>query len=73
MLSQWLQLQGGANAEDQVERFEQAHASAGLTVAEVAPLIADLLQLPADERYSTARLMAEKNVDRLGVQDLCSQ
>src|SRR6516162_9753818 len=47
MLSQWLELQDAANAEEQLERVERALAAAGLKVAEVAPLIADLLQLPA--------------------------
>jgi class 3 adenylate cyclase len=47
MFSQWLELQGGANSQEQFERLERALASAGLKVAEIAPLIADLLQLPA--------------------------
>jgi class 3 adenylate cyclase/predicted ATPase len=65
MLSQWLELQGGANDEEQLERLERALASAGLTVAEAAPLIADLLQLPAGERYSTLTLTAEAKRRRL--------
>jgi predicted ATPase len=33
MFSQWLELQGGANAQEQLERLERALASAGLMVA----------------------------------------
>jgi class 3 adenylate cyclase len=64
MLSQWLQLQSGS-AEEQFEVLERALSSAGLTVAEVAPLIADLLQLPAGERYSTLTLTADEKRRRL--------
>src|SRR5215469_1422992 len=60
MLAQWLELQGGANAREQVERLERALAAADLTVSEVAPLIADLLQLPADERYAALIFTAEQ-------------
>jgi predicted ATPase len=65
MLSQWLELQGGANDGEQLERLERALASAGLTVAETAPVIADLLQLPAGERYLTSTLTAEQQRRRL--------
>ena len=65
MLSQWLELQGGANAEEQCERLERALASAGLKVTEIAPLIADLLQLPAGERYPALTLTAEEKRRRL--------
>jgi class 3 adenylate cyclase len=43
MLSQWLALQGGDSAQEQFERLERALAAAGLTGAEIAPLIANLL------------------------------
>src|SRR5262245_49371457 len=50
MLSQWLELQGDTNGEEQCERLERALLLAGLKVADIAPLIADLLQVPAGER-----------------------
>ncbi|MBV8454429.1 MAG: AAA family ATPase, partial [Deltaproteobacteria bacterium] len=56
MLSRWLELQDATNTEEQFERVERALLSAGLNVAEVAPLIADLLQLPAGDRYSAPAL-----------------
>ena len=65
MFSQWLELQGGVNAQEQLERLERALTSAGLKVVEVAPLIVDLLQLPAGERYSAPSLMAEEKRRRL--------
>ena len=65
MFSQWLELQGGANAQEQLERLERALASAGLVVAEIAPLIADFLQLPPDERYPAPILTAEEKRRRL--------
>jgi len=65
MFSQWLELQGGANAQEQFERLERAVASAGLRVAEIAPLIIDLLQLPAGERYPAPTLTAEEKRRRL--------
>jgi class 3 adenylate cyclase/predicted ATPase len=64
MLTEWLQLQS-ASAEEQFQGLERALASAGLKVADVAPLIADLLQLPAGERYSTSTLTAEEKRRRL--------
>jgi class 3 adenylate cyclase/predicted ATPase len=65
MLSQWLQLQDAANTEEQCERLERALAAAGLKVAEIAPMIADLLQLPAGERYPASTLTAEQKRRRL--------
>ena len=65
MLSRWLELQGAANAEEQCERVERALVSAGLMVAEIAPLIADLLQLPAADRYPASTLPAEEKRRRL--------
>ncbi|HKU27350.1 MAG TPA: AAA family ATPase [Candidatus Sulfotelmatobacter sp.] len=65
MFSQWLELQGGANAQEQFDRLERALASAGVIVAEIAPLIADLLQLPAGERYPALALTAEEKRRRL--------
>jgi class 3 adenylate cyclase/tetratricopeptide (TPR) repeat protein len=65
MLSQWLELQDAANTEEQFERLERALASAGLKVAETAPLIADLLQLSAGERYPTSTLTGEQKRQRL--------
>jgi len=65
MLSRWLELQDAADHEEQFERIERALASAGLTVAEIAPLITDLLQLPAGERYPALILSAEQKRRRL--------
>ena len=65
MLSRWLELQGAANAAEQCERLERALVAAGLTVAEIAPLIADLLQLPAGDRYPASTLTAEEKRRRL--------
>ena len=65
MLSQWLELQGGADAREQFERLERALASTGLRVSEVAPLIADLLQLPLGDRYPQFNLAAEEKRRRL--------
>jgi class 3 adenylate cyclase/tetratricopeptide (TPR) repeat protein len=65
MLSQWLELQGATDSEEQLERVERALASAGLKVVEAAPLIADLLQLPAGERYPASTLTAEQKRRRL--------
>jgi class 3 adenylate cyclase/predicted ATPase len=64
MLSRWLELQE-ANSEERFQRIERALASAGLTVAEVAPQIAELLQLPAGERYSASILTAAQKRRRL--------
>ena len=65
MLSRWLELQDAANPEEQFKRVERALASAGLMVAEIAPLIGDLLQLPVGERYSTSNFTAEQKRRRL--------
>jgi predicted ATPase len=65
MLSQWLELQGGADAREQFVRLERALASTGLKVSEVAPLIADLLQLPLGDRYPQLTLTAEEKPRRL--------
>jgi predicted ATPase len=65
MLSQWLELQGGADAREQFVRLERALASTGLKVSEVAPLIADLLQLPLGDRYPQLTLTAEEKRRRL--------
>jgi class 3 adenylate cyclase len=51
MLSQWLELQGGTSPDDRLDRLDRALASVGLKPEEVAPLVADLLQLPVDQRY----------------------
>lgn len=65
MFSQWLELQGGANAREQLERLERALASAGLKIDEMSPLIADFLQLPPDERFPAPILTAEEKRRRL--------
>jgi hypothetical protein len=65
MLSQWLELQGATDRGEQLERVERALAAAGLKVAEAAPLIAELLQLPAGERYPALTLTAEQKRRRL--------
>src|SRR6266851_5527250 len=65
MLSRWLELQGGANAEEQAERLERGLSSAGLKPDEAAPLIADLLQLPLGERYASSTLTPEQQRRRL--------
>jgi predicted ATPase/class 3 adenylate cyclase len=65
MLSRWLDLQDAASTEERVERVERALASVGLTVVESAPLIAELLQLPTNERYPASSLTAEQKRRRL--------
>jgi class 3 adenylate cyclase len=65
MLSQWLQLEAGTNPDDRMERLERALAAAGLKPEEAAPLIADLLQLPAGERYPAITLTPEQKRRRL--------
>jgi predicted ATPase len=65
MLSRSLELQHVGNTEEQFERLEQALTLAGLGAAESAPLIADLLQLPAGERYPASALSAEQKCRRL--------
>jgi class 3 adenylate cyclase len=65
MLSQWLELQGGVSADERLGRLERAMASAGLKPAEAAPLVADLLQLPAGDRYPALTLTSEQKRRRL--------
>ena len=65
MLSRWLELQDAASSEERFERVERALASAGLKAAEIAPLITDLLQLPAGERYPASTLTADQKRRRL--------
>ena len=65
MLSQWLQLQGGANADEMLERLERALSSAGLKLDEAVPLIAELLQLPVGERYPALTMVPEQKRRRL--------
>jgi class 3 adenylate cyclase/tetratricopeptide (TPR) repeat protein len=65
MLSQWLELQGGVNADERLERLEQALASARLKPNEAVPLIADLLQLPVGGRYPVLTLTSEQKRRRL--------
>jgi tetratricopeptide (TPR) repeat protein len=65
MLSQWLDLQGGTNSNDRLERLERALASAGLKPEDAAPLIADLLQLPVGVRYPATTLNPAQRRRRL--------
>jgi class 3 adenylate cyclase/tetratricopeptide (TPR) repeat protein len=65
MISQWLELQGGVSADERLRRLERAMASAGLKPAEAAPLVADLLQLPAGDRYPPLTLTSEQKRRRL--------
>ncbi len=65
MLSQWLELQDAPNTDAQFQRVERALASGGLVVAEAAPLIAELLQLPTGERYPALSWTAEQKRRRL--------
>jgi class 3 adenylate cyclase len=65
MLSQWLQLQGDANANEMLERLERALASAGLKLDEAVPLVAELLQIPVGERYPALTMMPEQKRRRL--------
>jgi predicted ATPase/class 3 adenylate cyclase len=65
MLSRWLELEDATNLDEQYDRIERALVSARLKVAEVAPLIADLLQLPVDARYPRSTLTAEQKRRRL--------
>jgi class 3 adenylate cyclase len=65
MLLQWLQLQGGADADEMLARLERALASAGLKLDEAVPLVADLLQLPVGERYPALALVPEQKRRRL--------
>jgi class 3 adenylate cyclase/tetratricopeptide (TPR) repeat protein len=65
MLSQWLELQAGNSVGEQVSHLESALALAGLKLAEAAPLIGDLLQLPLRERYPALTLTPEQKRRRL--------
>ena len=65
MLAQWLELQGGSSSDGRLDRLDRALASAGLKPEEVAPLVADLLQLPVDERYPAVTLNPEQRRRRL--------
>jgi class 3 adenylate cyclase/tetratricopeptide (TPR) repeat protein len=65
MLSRWLELQDAANGEEQFQQVERALASAGLSVGEATPLIAELLQLPTSERYTASTLTSEQKRRRL--------
>jgi class 3 adenylate cyclase/tetratricopeptide (TPR) repeat protein len=65
MLSQWLQLQGGANADENLERLERALALAGVKLEEAVPLVAELMQLSVGERYPALSLMPEQKRRRL--------
>ena len=60
MLSQWLQLQGANDSEEQLERLERALASAGLKLDEAVPLVAELLQIPVGERYPALTMVPEQ-------------
>jgi class 3 adenylate cyclase len=51
MLSQWMELQGATNADEQTTRLELALSSAGLKPDEAAPVVADFLKLPVGDRY----------------------
>jgi class 3 adenylate cyclase/tetratricopeptide (TPR) repeat protein len=65
MLARWLELQEAVNVDDQCERIERALSSTGLTVSEAAPIIAELLGLPAGERYPPSVWTAEGKRRRL--------
>src|SRR5262249_40410186 len=65
MLSQWMELQDGANPDDRFERLERAVSSAGLKPEDIAPLVAELLQLPIGERYPSMTLTPEARRQRL--------
>jgi predicted ATPase len=54
-----------ASESEHLDHLERALAAAGLKPEDASPLIADLLQLPADERYSTSNLTAEEKRRRL--------
>jgi predicted ATPase len=65
MLSRWLELQDATNGDEQLQRLERALASAGLMPINTAPLIAELLRLPAGERYPASILTTEQKRRRL--------
>jgi class 3 adenylate cyclase/tetratricopeptide (TPR) repeat protein len=64
MLAQWLELQGGVNAAEKLQRAERALTSAGLKVAEAAPVLANVLQLPV-EGYPALNLAPDEQRRRL--------
>jgi class 3 adenylate cyclase/predicted ATPase/ribosomal protein L40E len=65
MLTRWLELQDATTADEQFQRLERALALAGQNASDAAPLIADLLQLPAGSRYLASFLTAEQKRRRL--------
>jgi hypothetical protein len=65
MLSQWLELKGGANPDDRFEPLERALSAAGLDPQDVAPLVAELLQLQIGGRYPPLMLTPEAKRQRL--------
>jgi class 3 adenylate cyclase/tetratricopeptide (TPR) repeat protein len=65
MLEQWLELNAGTNVGEHIDHLERALALAGLKVAEAAPLIGGLLQLPLGERYPPLTLTPEQKRRRL--------
>jgi class 3 adenylate cyclase/tetratricopeptide (TPR) repeat protein len=65
MLAQWLELQASTNVGENLSHLERALALAGLKLAEAAPLIGDLLQLPLGERYPPLSLTPEQKRRRL--------
>ena len=79
MLSQWLDLQVPGEAQrsranesarcalekEQLDHLERVLASAGLKPEDAAPLIADLLQIPVDERYPAIALTPEQRRRRM--------
>jgi predicted ATPase len=58
-------LQDATSTEEQTLRLERALASAGLAVAETAPMIADLLQLPTSQHHPASILTPEPRRRRL--------
>jgi class 3 adenylate cyclase len=65
MLSRWLEFQDGSKNEEPFDRLERALTSAGLKVGETAPFIAELLQLPPNERYPASSMTPEQKRRRL--------
>jgi tetratricopeptide (TPR) repeat protein len=63
-LSQWLEVQS-TNANETLAPLERALASAGLKLEEAVPLVAELLQIPAGERYPTVTMTPEQKRHRL--------
>jgi predicted ATPase len=58
-------LQGGADPDEKLQRLERALGAAGLKLDEAVPLVADLLQLSAGERYPALTLTPEQKRRRL--------